>query len=43
VTRYIVLFTTSGPSSCPRSTLVEKVHAGRRFFTLAVVISASWL
>src|SRR5437763_189029 len=40
---YIVLFTTRGASSWPRSTLVEKVQAGRRFFTFSVVISVSWL
>src|SRR3954465_15035195 len=40
---YIVLLTTMGGSSCPRSTDVEKLHAVFRFFTLAGVISASWL
>src|SRR5215467_10006503 len=38
VARYIVLFTTIGSPSWPRSTPVEKVHATFRFFTLSAVI-----
>ena len=30
VTTYIVVFTTSGAASCPRSTPVENVHASRK-------------
>jgi hypothetical protein len=43
VTRYIVLSTTSGCPSCPRSTPVENVHATRSCPAFAVVISASSL
>src|SRR5436190_16889191 len=38
VARYIVLPTTIGSPSWPRSTPVEKVHATFRFLTLSVVI-----
>src|SRR5678809_1080250 len=38
VARYIVLPTTIGSPSWPRSTPVEKVHATFRFFTLSAVI-----
>src|SRR4051812_6393927 len=43
VCTYIVLPTTSGPPSCPRSTPVEKVQATFRFFTLPVLISLTVL
>src|SRR4249920_2237796 len=38
VARYIVLPTTIGSPSWPRSTPVEKVHATFRFLTLSAVI-----
>src|SRR4029079_5869311 len=38
VARYIVMFTTIGSPSSPRSTPWEKVHATFRFFTLSAVI-----
>jgi hypothetical protein len=43
VTRYIVLSTTNGWPSCPRSTPVENVHATRSRLAFAAVISASSL
>jgi len=43
VTRYIVLSTTSGCPSWPRSTPVENVHATCRFFAFAGVICARGL
>jgi hypothetical protein len=43
VTRYIVLSTTSGCPSWPRSTPVENAQAARRFFTLSAVICRSSL
>jgi len=38
VTRYIVLSTTRGPPSCPRSTPVENAHATRSVPAFAAVI-----
>jgi hypothetical protein len=38
VTKYIVLLTTSGAASCPRSTRVEKVQATRSVRTFVVSI-----
>lgn len=39
----IVLPTTSGPPSCPRSTPVENDQAALRVFTLSVLIAFSKL
>ena len=39
MTTYIVLFTTIGAASCPRSTPVSNVHATRRFLTFDALIS----
>jgi hypothetical protein len=37
---YIVEPITRGAASCPRSALVEKVHATRRFFAFEMLISS---
>src|SRR5919199_1603952 len=43
VTTYMVLFTTSGAASCPRSTPVANVHAALRLRTFVVLIWSSAL
>jgi len=42
-TTYIVLFTTRGAASSPRSLAIENVHATVRFLTLFALIAFSAL